>query len=82
MTLSSNCILYYALRESGVRGHLTEGKVSLHERDGLIVYDRFGTLNEYLSGERLRSWTVIRDGVPVPGWSHIMPEDTTPLTEP
>lgn len=79
MTLSTNCILYYALRESGVQGHLTEGKAELHERDGLIVYDRFGTMNEYLSS-RLRSWTVIRDGVPVPGWSHIMPEDALRLT--
>jgi len=82
MTLSSTCILFYTLRESGVRGHLTEGRVALHERDGLIVYDRFGTLNEYLSGERLRSWSLIRDGVPVPGWSHIMPEDVQRLTNP
>ena len=81
MTLSSTCVLYYALRESGVRGYLTEGRVELHERDGLIVYDRFGTLNEYLSGARLRSWSVIRDGVPVPGWSHIMPEDAARLTD-
>ena len=78
MTLSNSCILYYALRGSGVRGHLTEGKADLHERDGLIVYDRFGAVNEYLT-ERLRSWTVIRDGVPVPGWSHIMPEDANRL---
>jgi hypothetical protein len=81
MTLSSNCILYYARRESGVRGRATEGRVMLDERNGLMIYDRFGTLNEYLSGERLRSWTVIRDGVPVPGWSHIMPEDAKRLTD-
>ncbi|HEX4134491.1 MAG TPA: hypothetical protein VHY84_07780 [Bryobacteraceae bacterium] len=81
MTLSNNCSLFYVLRESGVRGHATEGKVELHERDGLIVYDRFGMRNEYLSVERLRSWSVIRDGIPVPGWSHIMPEDTLRLTD-
>jgi hypothetical protein len=81
MTLSSNCILFYALSLSGVRGHVTEGKVELHERDGLIVYDRFGTRNEYLSGERLRSWSIIRDGVPVRGWSHIVPEDALRLTD-
>ncbi|HTA42663.1 MAG TPA: hypothetical protein VK789_09460 [Bryobacteraceae bacterium] len=81
MTLSSDCILYYALSESGVRGRATEGKVELHERDGLIVYDRFGMRNEYLSGERLRSWSVIRDGIPVPGWSHVMPEDAFRLTD-
>ena len=80
MTLSNTCILYYALRGSGVRGRLTEGKAELDERDGLIVYDRFGVVNEYLR-ERLRSWTVIRDGVPVPGWSHIMPEDKNRLTD-
>jgi hypothetical protein len=51
MTLSSNCILFYVLRQSGVRGHATEGKVELHERDGLILYDRFGIRNEYFSGK-------------------------------
>ena len=81
MTLSSNCILFYVLRESGVGGHLTEGKLALHERDGLVVYDKFGTLNEYISRDRLRSWSVICDGVPVLGWSHIMPEDATRLTD-
>lgn len=81
MILSSNCILFYVLRESGVQGRLTEGKVALDERDGVIVYDRFGTQNEYISGDRLRSWSVIRNGVPVPGWSHIMPEDATRLTD-
>ena len=80
MTLSSNCVLFYILSSSGVRGHINEGKVELHERDGLVVYDRFGALIEYLSRERLRSWSVIRDGIPVPGWSHIMPEDALRLT--
>ena len=81
MTLSSTCILFYTLLDSGVRGHLTEGRVALHERKGLVVYDRYGALNEYASGEYLRSWSVVRDGVPVPGWSHIMPEDATRLTD-
>jgi hypothetical protein len=67
MTLSSNCVLYYVLRESGVRGQLTEGNVELHERKGILVYDRYGTPNEYISGEHLSSWSVVRDGVPVPG---------------
>lgn len=80
MILSSDCILFYVLHRSGIRGRLTEGKVALDERDGIIVYDRFGTRNEYISGERLRSWSVIRNGVPVPGWSHIMPEDAASLT--
>jgi hypothetical protein len=34
MTLSRNCILLYVLRQSGVRGHMTEGKVELHECEG------------------------------------------------
>ncbi len=80
MILSSSCILFYAL-ESGVRGRLMEGRVAFHECHGLVVYDRFGTLNEYLSGDKLRSWSVIRDGVAVPGWSHIMPQDTNRLTD-
>lgn len=67
MTLSNSCILYYVLRESGVRGYLTEGKVALHGSQGIMVYDRYGALNEYISGEHLRSWCVMRDGVPVPG---------------
>ena len=74
MVLSCGCVLLYVLH-SGVRGRVTSGKAELDEREGVIVYDRFGTLNEYISGDRLRSWTVIRDGTPVPGWSHIMPED-------
>lgn len=81
MTLSSNCILFFVLCQSGVGGHITEGKVELHERDGLIVYDRFGIRIEYFSGERLRSWSVVRNGVPVPGWSHIMPEDALHLKD-
>ncbi len=60
-------------------GALAEGKVVFDEREGLIVYDRFGALNEYLSGERLRSWTVMRDGVPIPGRRHVMPEDAMRL---
>lgn len=81
MTLSNNGILFYALCESIVRRRAREGKVELHERDGVIVYDRFGMRNEYLSGERLRNWSVIRNGVPVPEWSYIMPEDALSPTE-
>ena len=36
MTLSSDWILFYVLRQSGVGGRITEGKVELHECDGLI----------------------------------------------
>jgi hypothetical protein len=80
MVLSCDCVLLYVLH-SGVRGRVTSGKAELDEREGVIVYDRFGTLNEYISGDRLRSWTVIRGGTPVPGWSNIMPEDAARLAD-
>jgi hypothetical protein len=67
------------MRQGGIRGRVTKGKAELHARGGLIVYDGFGMRNEYLSGEGLRSWSVICDGIPVPGWSHIMPENVRRL---
>lgn len=76
INLSDNCALYYVLRESGVGGHVTSGRAELHEPEGVVVFDVYGRRNEYISGERLRSWSVIRGGVLVPGWSHIAPEDT------
>ncbi len=54
MTLSTGCILFYVLCQSGVRGRLTEGEVARDERGGLMVYDRYGALNEYVSGEHLK----------------------------
>jgi len=75
MTLSNECVLVYVLRNSGVTGRLTSGKIEFHPGDGLRVYDSFGTLNEYISGARLRSWTVLRNGLACLEWSHVIPED-------
>jgi hypothetical protein len=74
MTLSDDCVLFFVLRQSGVVGHLTSGRVE-QEGEGLAVYDYFGNLNEYISGTRMRSWCVVRARRHVPEWSQIMPED-------
>jgi hypothetical protein len=73
--LSSDCVLVYVLRHSGVAGRLTSGKIELEEGKGLMVYDSFGVLNEYVSGDRLRSWSVFDRGIPIPEWSQVAPED-------
>ena len=80
MTLSLDCVLIYILRHSGVVGRLASGRIEICDAEGLRVYDGIGRLNEYLSGDRLRSWRVIRYGSAVPDWSHVMPEDL-PLLE-
>jgi hypothetical protein len=80
MVLSDDCVLLYVL-QNGVRGRVTSGRAELDELQGVIVYDRFGTLNEYISGDRLRSWTVIRNGISVPRWNHVMPEDAAHLAD-
>ena len=79
MTLSTDCVLRYVLLSSGVVGHLVSGRVE-HEAEGLMIYDTLGRLNEYISGSNLRSWCVIRAGVALPEWSHILPEDSARLT--
>ena len=68
MVLWCDCVLLRALH-IGVLGSVTSGKAELDGSEGVIVYDRFGTPNEYISGNRLRNWTVFRD----------MPEDAAPL---
>jgi hypothetical protein len=75
MTLSIDCVLLYVLRGSGVLGRLTSGRIECHEGEGIRVYDRFDCLNDYVSGARLRSWSVFCSGCPIPEWSHVMPED-------
>ncbi len=78
MTLSTDCILCYILRESGVFGRLTSGRIE-RQGEGLSVYDPFGNVNEYVSGSRLRSWSVFRAGFFILEWSHILPEDAKRL---
>jgi len=79
MNLSIDRVLVYVLR-SGVMGRVTLGRVELEQGAGLQVYDTFGALNEYISGDRLRSWSVLDGGIPLPGWSQVMPADVQRLT--
>lgn len=62
MVLSWNCVLVYVLRETGVRGRLTSGRIELEASKGLRVYSSGGSLNEYISGARLRSCRVFLPG--------------------
>ena len=75
LILSTDCILVFVLRESGVRGQLTSGRIERREDETLSVYNDSGVMNEYISGARMRSWAVFRRGVPLADWSHVMPED-------
>ena len=62
--------------QSGVPGRLMAGRV---ERDGesvINVFDRYGELQPYVSGAKLRSWCIVgATGLPIPAWSSILPED-------
>jgi hypothetical protein len=64
------------LHESGCRGRLTSGRIERVGKRGLNVYDTYGNLFEYLSGDALRSWCVFNDrGLPVEDWCNILPGD-------
>ncbi len=78
MILSTDYVLSYVLRDSGVLGRLTSGRIE-KENDGLRVYNTFGEVNEYVSGFKLRSWRVCRAGIAIPDWSHVSPEDSERL---
>jgi len=75
ITLSDDAMLLFIL-QSGVSGRLPAGRV---ERDGesvIKVYDRYGRLQPYFSGAKLRSWCIVGPtGLPIPSWSSILPED-------
>jgi hypothetical protein len=74
MSLSHDLILVYVLYRSGCVGHLTSGSVSRHGATGLNVYDSYGRLVEYLSGDssRVRSWCLIEStGDLIEGWRSI-----------
>ena len=73
--LSDEAVLVYVL-ESGVRGHLSSGRIERHSSGKLHVFDTKGGCFEYLSGERLRSWCVVGPlGRPIDGWREVLPED-------
>jgi hypothetical protein len=80
MPLSPDLLLVYDLRHSGCVGKLASGRVSRHASDGLVVYDRYGRIIEYLSGPsgNVRSWCLMGPtGNPVDGWFEVRPEDVT-----
>jgi len=76
MVLSESAVLVYVLAESGVRGHLTSGRIERGSPGTLDIFDARGSRIDYLSGVRLRSWCVIdSQGQPVDGWREVLPED-------
>jgi hypothetical protein len=76
MVLSDAASLVYILAGSGVKGHLTSGRIERGPSGTLEVFDALGNSFEYLSGERLRSWCVLGpDGDAIDGWREILPED-------
>jgi hypothetical protein len=82
MVLSDRAVLVYILAESGVRGHLTSGRIERNPSGKVDLFDARGERFEYLSGERLRSWCVVGpDGKPVDGWGEILPEDLPRLLQ-
>jgi hypothetical protein len=83
--LSPEKVLVYVLAESGVRGHLTAGRIERGVQGsggagGLDVFDAQGNRIDYLSGRRIRSWCLVDTlGRPLDGdkdgWREILPED-------
>lgn len=75
--LSEDAFLVYILAETGVRGQLKSGRVERRPDGTIDVYDARGTRFDYLSGNRLRSWSVVNiEGKPIDGWQAIKPEDS------
>lgn len=75
MHLSDTAVLVYVLKETGVRGHLTSGRIE-RRTGALDVFNERGERVDYLSGKRIRSWCVVdTKGQPVDGWREILPED-------
>ncbi len=76
MELSHDAILVFIL-SNGCMGKLRNGRIERSGPRHLAVYspDR-DTLNEYVSGPKLRSWCVVNiEGIPIGGWYWIAPED-------
>jgi hypothetical protein len=82
VVLSDEAVLVYILAESGVKGHLTSGRIERNPAGTLTVFDARGERFEYLTGDRLRSWCVFgREGKPIDGWQEILPGDRAKLVE-
>lgn len=78
LVLSPDSTLVYVLRPSGLVGRLAAGRVSRNGADGLVVYDSYGRVIEYLSepGGKVRSWCLLGPaGKPVDGWSKVLEQD-------
>ena len=75
--------MLFVLSRSGCLGHLTSGRIERVGPTGLNVYSEFdGSLNEYISGDNLRSWCVLGgDGKPLPGWFEASLEDYNRIVE-
>jgi len=73
--LSDDAKLIFIL-QSGVAGRLTAGRVERTGVSVINVYDRYGELEPCFSGAKLRSWYIVgSNGLPIPSWSAILPED-------
>jgi hypothetical protein len=70
-------MLVFVLRQSGVMGKLTAGRIEKVGSAGLNVYSGpLGEMNDYISGDNLRSWCVLgADGIPLPDWEVIEDND-------
>jgi hypothetical protein len=80
LVLSADATLVYVLRPSGLVGRLAAGRVSRNGSDGLVVYDPYGRVIEYLSepGGKVRSWCLLGPaGKPLNGWSKVLEQDRT-----
>ena len=77
LLLSHDATLVYVLDPSGLVGRLAAGRVS-RNGSGLVVYDSYGRVIEYLSepGGKVRSWCLLGPtGKPIDGWSYVQDQD-------
>ena len=82
MVLSHEAVLVYILAVSGVKGHLTSGRIERDPSGKLNVFDSRGDPFDYLSGDRLSSWCVLGpEGKTVDGWQDILPKDLAALAK-
>jgi len=81
--LSYDAILVFVLW-NGCGGRLRHGRVERKGHTHLDVYSpRRETLNDYVSGSKLRSWCIITmEGEPIGDWFSIAPEDHAKLRFP
>jgi hypothetical protein len=77
LPLSNEARLVFVLRRSGCVGRLASGWIERSGTAAIHVYTGFdGTVNDYISGDNVRSWCVLgSDGKPLSGWHEIAAED-------